>query len=87
MQVLEAKAIGLLFWMTAVPRPYSLVSVFTTFCLVQSKYVRVVLSSVLHIHCLSQSQAASVDGFQLQCNTCSQRNVVLEAKSGMNGCR
>ena len=51
---LGSEATGLPSWMRAAPRPYSLGSVCITMGLGQSKYARVVLSNVLHIHCLSQ---------------------------------
>ena len=49
--VLEVKAIGLPFWRGPLPRPYSLASVCITVGSVGSKYAKVVLSNVLHIHC------------------------------------
>ena len=53
-RVLAAKATGLPSWMRAAPRPYSLASDCITPGSMQSKYLRVVLSNVLHTHCLSE---------------------------------
>ena len=71
------------FWMKAVPKPYSLASVWIMTDWFLLYYARVVLRRVWQIQDFKCRNVASVDAFQSLSASCSQRKLVLFAKPGI----